>query len=171
VGKVIQFGLQPRKPLMRRRRVWRIRKAPWSPIGALVGVAIAVNLLFELPVLYSGIGGGFGLCRCSLQHNCVVDGDTIRFEGVTIRLADIDAPETRDPKCAFEADLGDRATRELRDLMNAGSFDVVSTGGRDQDIYGRKLRVVMRDGQSFGNILIAKGLARPWDGARRSWCG
>jgi endonuclease YncB( thermonuclease family) len=48
---------------------------------------------------------------------------------------------------------------------------VVATGGRDEDRYGRKLRVVQRDGRSIADTLIAEGLARRWDGARRSWCG
>jgi endonuclease YncB( thermonuclease family) len=42
---------------------------------------------------------------------------------------------------------------------------------RDADRYGRKLRVVTRNGRSLGDILVAEGLARRWDGRRRSWCG
>jgi endonuclease YncB( thermonuclease family) len=114
--------------------------------------------------------GVFTLCMQASQQNCVVDGDTIRYGGTKIRLEEIDAPEVFSPQCPSEAALGRRATRRLLELMNAGAFDVVS-GGRDTDRYGRKLRTIERAGRSVGDTLVAEGLARRWDGARRSWCG
>src|SRR4249919_347673 len=39
----------------------------------------------------------FSLCHIGGGQNCVVDGDTIWFNGQKIRLADIDTPETHDP--------------------------------------------------------------------------
>lgn len=114
--------------------------------------------------------GTFVLCERARRPNCVIDGDTIRYGGVRIRLADIDRPEVFSPACASEAALGRRATQRLLELMNAGPFELRS-GGRDEDVYGRKLRVIARDGRSLGDVLVAEGLARPWDGARRSWCG
>jgi micrococcal nuclease len=115
-------------------------------------------------------GGTFQLCVGASQQNCVIDGDTIRYRGVKIRLEDVDAPEVFSPRCSSEARLGRRAAERLLDLMNAGPFQLVG-GGRDEDRYGRKLRVIERDGRSVGDALIAEGLARRWDGARRSWCG
>jgi micrococcal nuclease len=114
--------------------------------------------------------GAFSLCAGRRQSNCVVDGDTIWYGGVKIRLADIDTPEVFSPKCASEAALGRRATERLLALLNAGPFEVVPIE-RDADRYGRKLRILERHGRSLGDILIAEGLARRWDGARRSWCG
>jgi micrococcal nuclease len=113
----------------------------------------------------------FELCLGRRVENCVVDGDTIWHGGVKIRLADIDTPEVFSPKCASEAALGEQATERLLELINAGPFEVVRSGDRDQDRYGRKLRILERHGRSLGDILIAEGLARPWDGARHSWCG
>jgi endonuclease YncB( thermonuclease family) len=115
--------------------------------------------------------GTFTLCLQASQQNCVIDGDTIRYGGTKIRLEDIDTPETHEPRCASEAALGRRATRRLLELVNAGPFQLVRTGDRDEDRYGRKLRTITRGGRSVGAVLIAEGLARPWDGARRSWCG
>ncbi|HKH68834.1 MAG TPA: thermonuclease family protein, partial [Reyranella sp.] len=83
----------------------------------------------------------------------------------------IDAPEVRNFKCAAELDLGRRATNRLRELMNAGPFQFVHQGGADEDKYGRKLRAIERNGRSLGDILVAEGLARRWDGGRRGWCG
>jgi endonuclease YncB( thermonuclease family) len=113
----------------------------------------------------------FQRCLGWRMKNCVIDGDTIRYRGVTIRLADIDTPELFSPKCASEAARGQRATERLLELINAGSFDLVPSGSRDQDRYGRKLRILVRNGRSLGDTLVAEGLARRWDGARRSWCG
>jgi micrococcal nuclease len=115
--------------------------------------------------------GSFLLCAGTPRPNCVIDGDTIRYGGLKIRLADIDAPEVFSPKCPSEAARGERATRRLLELMNAGPFELVRNGAPDEDRYGRKLRVIERAGRSVGDTLIAEGLARPWDGARRSWCG
>ena len=118
----------------------------------------------------TGGNGAFVLCGRASQENCVIDGDTIRYRGIKIRLADIDAPETHEPKCASEAARGRRATLRLLQLINAGPFELVSDG-QDEDRYGRKLRVIAREGRSVGDTLVAEGLARRWDGARRSWCG
>mgnify|MGYP000049760326 CR=1 FL=1 len=39
------------------------------------------------------------------------------------------------------------------------------------DRYGRKLRIVMRNGQSLGGVLVSEGLARNYEGGRRDgWC-
>jgi micrococcal nuclease len=143
-----------------------------------LGVAAALWFAAELhPSIMKGAGavavdgnGRFTLCARATQQNCVIDGDTIRYRGIKIRLEDIDAPEVFSPQCASEAKLGRRAAERLLDLMNAGPFQLVG-GSRDEDRYGRKLRVVARHGRSVGDALIAEGLARRWDGARRPWCG
>lgn len=115
--------------------------------------------------------GEFTLCKRSNRTNCIVDGDTIHYNGVSIRLEGIDAPETHRFKCESERALGMRATMRLLELVNAGPFEIVQQGRRDTDKYGRKLRALERNGRSLGDILIAEGLARRWDGRRHSWCG
>src|SRR3546814_19974769 len=56
-------------------------------------------------------------------------------------------------------------------LLGAGPFELRPGGdGRDEDRYGRKLRIVTRDGQSLGAMLVAAGLAREWTGWRRPRC-
>jgi endonuclease YncB( thermonuclease family) len=148
--------------------------APWVIVVALLASAIAGYHVVEPDGaafdLQPGSSDAFRLCAGRRQPNCVVDGDTIWHGGVKIRLADIDTPEVFSPKCPSEAALGRQATERLLELINAGPFEVVSSG-RDADRYGRKLRVLERHGRSLGDTLIAEGLARPWDGARRSWCG
>ena len=102
-------------------------------------------------------------------HVSVIDGDTFRYRGEKIRLADIDAPETHRARCAYEAELGARATRRLEQLLRQGSF-TLDPADRDEDRYGRKLRIAMREGNSIGDQLVREGLARPWTGRRQPWC-
>lgn len=111
----------------------------------------------------------FGFCHSGGGVNCVVDGDTFWFGGAKYRIADIDTPETHGPRCAAEGALGAQATQRLQVLLNAGPFTLESVD-RDVDRYGRSLRVVTRGGDSIGGTLVAEGLAREWDGARRPWC-
>lgn len=98
----------------------------------------------------------------------VVDGDTFWYEGVKIRIADIDTPEVA-ARCPAEARLAARATDRMRELLSAGPFELRSVD-RDEDRYGRKLRVVTRGGRSLGDQLVAEGLARTWTGRRQPWC-
>lgn len=112
----------------------------------------------------------FSICSGSPRTNCVVDGDTFWFRGQKIRIADIDTPELSPPRCTREARLGEAAKYRLLALLNAGAFSL-ATGSSDEDRNGRKLRIVLRHGSSIGKTLVAEGLARHWDGRRRSWCG
>ncbi len=112
----------------------------------------------------------FELCDDVGSPNCIIDGDTIYFQGRKTRVADIDAPEKSDPKCPSEYTLALKATYKLRDLLNLGAFEVKPIGNRDQDQYGRDLRALIRDGRSLGDMLVQEGLARTWTGAREPWC-
>ena len=111
----------------------------------------------------------FGFCHRGGGSNCVVDGDTFWFAGDKYRIADIDTPETHPARCAEEAARGEAATERLQTWLNAGTFSLESAE-RDTDRYGRKLRIVTRDGTSVGSVLVDAGLARPWEGRRRPWC-
>lgn len=115
------------------------------------------------------VRASFGLCHSGGGTSCVVDGDTLWIAGVNVRIADIDAPETHEPRCAAEQALGDRATRRLHQLVNGGAVTLGGIG-RDADRYGRKLRTVAVDGVSVGDVLVGEGLARPYAGGRRPWC-
>lgn len=116
------------------------------------------------------VSAAFSMCGRGSWNNCVIDGDTFHFQGQSVRVADIDAPETHPSRCAYEADLGARATSRLYELLNAGPFTMESLPDRDRDIYGRKLRIITRNGQSLGRLLVSEGLAREWTGHRMPWC-
>jgi endonuclease YncB( thermonuclease family) len=144
--------------------------------GVFVGLVAA---LWSGPQVPAGSAGAspegaavsrrFSACYVGGGTNCVVDGDTFWMDGEKIRVADIDAPETHPSRCAEEARLGNAATERLQALLNAGPVTLAPTD-RDEDQSGRKLRVVMRGGQSLGEMLVNEGLARPWIGHREPWC-
>ena len=134
--------------------------------GFLAFAALAVA---EMPG--AAAGPAFGLCAAAPSAtSCVVDGDTIQHEGLRIRMIDYDAPEVSAPKCASEDALGHKATLRLLELLNSGNFRILKAGNRDEDRYGRKLRLVTVNGRSVGDILIEEGLAWPWEGRRHAWC-
>ena len=103
--------------------------------------------------------------RCgSVRVRCVVDG------GIKIRIADIDTPELSQPKCSSEKELAEMAAARLLALLNEGPFEMIQIGNQDEDRYGRKLRVLIRNGKSIGDQLTHEGLARKWTGQREPWC-
>lgn len=110
-----------------------------------------------------------GRCTNAPRVTCVVDGDTMWWHGTKIRLADINTPEISRPGCRAERELGERATLRLIALLNRAPFTLLRDG-RDEDRYGRKLRIVMQDGRSLGEQLVREGLAERWTGRRGDWC-
>ncbi len=139
-------------------------------LGPLGGLALVfVGAASATAMSPRSAAAQFEICG-SLRVTCIVDGDTFWLNGVKIRIADIDTPEIGEPGCPSEYALGMRATRRLRDLLNAGPFELLALQGRDEDRYGRKLRVVARGGRSLGDQLVREGLARTWSGKREPWC-
>lgn len=114
----------------------------------------------------------FPLCGSGTRTTCIVDGDTFWYRGEKVRIADINTPETSQPACPREAELGRAATLRLQALLASGPFTLSpAPDGRDKDRYGRLLRTVTRAGRSLGAELVRAGLAETWQGRRGNWCG
>lgn len=100
----------------------------------------------------------------------VVDGDTVRLAGATIRLTGFDAPETYRARCARELAQGEAATVRLRHLINRATAAELVYLPR-QDDYGRDLARLTLNGRNVAEIMINESLARPYSGGQRgSWC-
>ncbi len=138
-------------------------------LAGAVGVLIGINWPANTVSAQARAAHSFAVCG-TIRQTCVVDGDTIWLEGVKIRIADIDTPEISSPKCSTEYERGIRARDRLVVLLNGGEFELRPIGNRDEDQYGRKLRVIMRSGRSLGDQLVSESLARTWTGRRESWC-
>lgn len=138
---------------------------------SMVGIAACLVMdAVSLAVRAEAAAVPYERCGAGLRINCIVDGDTLWNDGVKIRIADIDTPEISQPRCAAEKALGERATIRLMELVNAGPFQMQAWPRHDEDRYGRKLRVLVRDGRSLGDMLVSEGLARTWSGRRQPWC-
>lgn len=166
----------------RRRRGW-LETVPIVPmLFVAVGVGGGASMLLQdtrlsdflldkpAPVSVSSLTARhFPICSGSARITCIVDGDTFWLDGTKYRIADINTPEVGNPQCAAEAAKGRQATQRLAQLLSAGPISL-APADRDQDQYGRKLRIVERDGRSIGGQLVAEGLAHDWRGRRESWC-
>jgi|SRR5215217_4026385 len=130
--------------------------------------AVMLGAALASPSLAQAFTANFNMCG-SHRHTCVVDGDTIWFQGVNLRLESFDTPEPYTDICggAAEVALARRASARLLELLNSNSF-TVQTGGTDR--YGRVLATIRIAGRDVGDILMSEGLARSWPNGAEWWC-
>jgi endonuclease YncB( thermonuclease family) len=115
----------------------------------------------------------------------VVDGDTIRARGMTVRLIGYDTPEAGNrASCEAERNLAAEASNRLRQLIGAGGLDLTvvacncrpGTEGTQACNHGRSCGVLTVAKRDVGLTLIGAGLARPYHCTgfscprRQSWC-
>lgn len=117
----------------------------------------------------------------------ITDGDTIRLNGAAkgTRLVGFNAPESIEPRCDAEGDLGRRAKARLKELVAAAKLELKmvpcscppGTEGTDKCNYSRSCGSLFADGRDVGEVLVSEGLAVPFDcgstscpPAPRPWC-
>lgn len=118
----------------------------------------------------------------------VTDGDTIRLDGTAkgTRLVGFNAPESIEPRCDAEGELGRRAKARLTELVSSANLELQmvpcscppGTEGTDKCNYGRSCGHLFANGQDVGDVLISEGLAVPFicgstncQPKPRPWCG
>ena len=109
----------------------------------------------------------------------VIDGDTFAAAvqlgddinvAVRVRILNIDTPEING-NCTSEIKMAYLAKDRLAEMLPVGvAVDLQNV--KDDKYLGRiDANVIMSDGRDVGDILIAEGLARKYDGGKRlSWC-
>lgn len=99
----------------------------------------------------------------------VYDGDTIRLGPERIRIVGLDTPEYGSrARCREEALAAERAKQALIGEIARGDVALHRQG---TDRYGRTLDRVTVNGRDVAGTMIARGLARPYNGGRRQgWC-
>ena len=101
----------------------------------------------------------------------VVDGDTVRLDGVTYRLLGFDTPETFYAQCSYERRLGSAATKRLEELIrNATTVELEKTNRSCKWL--RLCARLVIDGEDVASIMVREGHAVPYEGEtkRRDWC-
>jgi endonuclease YncB( thermonuclease family) len=121
----------------------------------------------------------------SPQQIRVIEGDTIVAGGRTVRLSGFVTPDPQGTRCAGERELGVKATKRVRQLIDAGDLDYspvtcscpTTILGRLMCRATRSCGVLKSHGRNIGEILIAEGLAAPFvcedeqcPKAPRPWC-
>lgn len=161
----------------RRKRHWQMADPParrprrLRPVRWLLFLSIGLLLMFgSLGDAAMGLMKGTSHCKVV----SVLDGDTVTIwcggaEFERARLTGFDTPEVFSPQCNAELWQGFRATVALKGALWAAGRIGIFPGRRDR--YDRVLARLTVDGLSVGNLLIERGLARPYSGGRRSsWC-
>lgn len=108
----------------------------------------------------------------------IYDGDTLRvtIDGwpavighrISVRVKGIDTPELKG-KCEQEKAMARQAKQATVAMVRAGR--VIELRNLQRDKYFRLLADVYVDGKSLGTTLTRQGLARPYNGAKKSsWC-
>lgn len=106
----------------------------------------------------------------------IIDGDTFELQsGETIRIIDLDTPETWKPHCDKELEVGMRAADRLRELLDSGPVTVRRNG---MDRFGRTLAWVHVGKTNVAVQLVSEGLGLKYQkgGAAKlarlqHWCG
>ncbi|MES0006094.1 thermonuclease family protein [Mesorhizobium sp. M0062] len=118
----------------------------------------------------------------------ITDGDTIRLNGAAkgTRLVGFNAPESIEPRCGSEGDLGRRAKARLKELVATAQLELKmvpcscppGTEGTGKCNYGRSCGSLFADGRDVGQVLVSEGLAVPFvcgstscPPTPRPWCG
>ena len=111
----------------------------------------------------------FYLCGTAKQDDCVIAADSFMLQGEKIRIAGIEVPDIRKPRCEAERIKASDAKLRVRAFLDSGPFDVIAANAGDEDSGGQKIRAVTRNGVSLSDILVREGLARR-PGSTGGWC-
>ena len=122
-----------------------------------------------------------GPISATLTH--IIDGDTIGvvltpwlYTSVrtNVRIAGIDTPEIRRPKCEEERAKGHLAVEHITQLLGAGDdAPVIVLTDITPDKFGGRVvaQVQTTSGINIGQSLLIAGLAQPYDGGTKPlWC-
>ena len=135
---------------------------------SLILAALLLGLFLARAEAYTVRGAKYITCY---------DGDTCTFafpdwpelfQQMPVRLRGLDTPEIRG-KCLDEATKAIAARNALRFALATAEY--VELRKVERDKYFRLLAEVWVDGRDVAELLIRKGLARPYEGGtRKSWC-
>ena len=163
------------RPIEEKKKPPRSREFEiWIGIAGigLFGAAIAVATM-GFSVITAGdkddapIAASTAFGSCEGNPNCVMDGDTIRLAGQTVKIAGIATPDIHAPQCAQEGELGAKAVQKLTALLNGGR---VTLGASARDSDGETRTAVLVNGRDVGSAMIDAGVAQERGSVEPDWC-
>lgn len=104
---------------------------------------------------------------CDGGPNCVIDGETIRLAGATVKIAGMEAPRVQSAACPDEEQRGVKAAQRLADLLNSGE---VTTGADVREPDGELRRTVLVGGRDVAATMVSEHLARLPQSEPQDWC-
>lgn len=122
-------------------------------------IGILIALLMGAVNCYSG---DFEVGKNAVLN--VYDGDSLNIK---MRLAYIDTPEIQGG-CEEEIVLAKKARDFTQSFMSSNPYYSINVVGVGR--YGRPLIEVRADGQYLNQLLVDRGLARAYEGKRKTWC-
>ena len=149
----------------RPRRIFRSSNARSAPRGLLrtAAVALAGAAAFAAVATIGTSGRLFGrgtaeprMISAAAGQVAVIDGDTLRLDGVVVRLSDVAAPP-RGQSCAAGPDCGGQATAALAGLVRDRGVECRVNG---HDAMGRPAGWCDAAGEDLNVALVATGWAR-----------
>lgn len=135
---------------------------------------------FKMKYFLLLLGLSFNVFAFELPIVRIVDGDTIstkifsmprELQDYKIRVLGIDTPEKGHlAQCPKEAEMAIRASKFTREFI--GQVRKMDVDKCSHDKYGGRIDCeVYINGKSLGDALIASGLARKYNGGKKSsWC-
>ena len=125
---------------------------------ALVGAAAVVTLVTigTSSRLFGQMTADPRIISAAADQVAVIDGDTLRLDGVVVRLSDVQALP-RGQSCAAGPDCGSQATAVLAGLVRNQRVDCRVNG---HDTMGRPAARCDAGGQDVNVALVATGWAR-----------
>jgi endonuclease YncB( thermonuclease family) len=139
-----------------------------AAVLAAVVIGISAATFSKYDPAAAAAAARWGQCYNGDRTHCVLDGDSIYFEGSKVQIAGIAAPRIQGGACDAERSRGIDAATRLAALLNSGT---VSVGAPFQDAYGRAVSKVQVGGQDVGQAMIAAEVARQYEGDKYDWCG
>lgn len=161
--------LRTRRVFARRQPVRGGRRGWWLAAAFALAAAAWFGLAPEAPRAPSPTDAQTvpAVIAAAAAEVRVVDGDTLRVGGFTVRLAGLDAPE-RGQECqradGSRFDCGEAAARHMATLVHRRAV-ACDTLGRDR--YGRAVGICRAEGIDLAEAMVAAGwaIALP-DGSR-----
>lgn len=159
---------------------WVLRAGIGLWIGAALVLAVAIGR-YERQGVRWVVAAGFlaaaqpGDARELEAVAYPIDGDTLQMQsGEVVRLENVDTPEMK-CQCPSECRRALAAFSFARNAVGQGvelRRRMTRDGRLAPDRNGRTIaRVILPDGRDLGELLISRGLGRPYHGERRqSWC-